>query len=319
MAPILLNMPGETRNSRPFWIIARMNAAITTSRPAAYAAIPGSQTGKKILIVDDSVLILKTLSSKLQASGYQTFTALDGSQAVSTVRRERPDLILLDINFPPDVGHGGGVAWDGFLILTWLRRMDEALNTPVVIITGSDPALFKNRCLAAGVAGYFQKPLNHDELLGAIGKLLDGRGEQNSLGQFASAKKVLFIDDENDWRFMASIYLQDSGFEVSAAANGAEGLAKMRQTKPDVVLLDLNLAGESGLDVLQLIKAEFPAARVVLYTGMDHDDQSIQAMLRLGAHQYLRKSTMGELLKAVQNAVGVPAKEERVLKMKLAQ
>src|SRR5689334_12871467 len=84
------------------------------------AAVNG--TGKKILIVDDSLIILKTLSIKLKAAGYQVFTAVDGSEAVSTVRRERPHLILLDIGFPPDVGHGGGVAWDGFLIMTWLRR-----------------------------------------------------------------------------------------------------------------------------------------------------------------------------------------------------
>src|SRR5213594_4756279 len=79
-------------------------------------------TAKKILIVDDSIVILKTLSMKLKSSGYQVLTAADGATAVSTVRRERPDLILLDITFPPDVAHGGGVAWDGFLIISWLQR-----------------------------------------------------------------------------------------------------------------------------------------------------------------------------------------------------
>src|SRR5215467_1987686 len=106
------------------------------NQPSTGPSAGAGVSGKKILIVDDSVIILKTLSAKLRSSGYQVFTAADGSQAVSTVRRERPDLILLDINFPPDVGHGGGVAWDGFLIMNWLRRMDEAVNTPVVIITG---------------------------------------------------------------------------------------------------------------------------------------------------------------------------------------
>ena len=80
---------------------------------------------KKILIVDDSVIILKTLSMKLTVSGYQVLTATDGGTAVSIVRRERPDLIVLDISFPPDVGHGGGVPWDGFLIMNWMKRLDE--------------------------------------------------------------------------------------------------------------------------------------------------------------------------------------------------
>ncbi len=260
-------------------------------------------TGKKILIVDDSVVILKTLSTKLRANGYQVFTAMDGSEGVSTVRRERPDLILLDINFPPDVGHGGGVPWDGFLIMNWLRRMDEALHTPIIIITGTDPAASKDRCAAAGVSGFFKKPLNTEELLGAIGKILGTPEEATPASRPSATKTVLFIDDENDWRFMAGIYLKDAGFTVVAASNGAEALARLRESKPDVVLLDLNLTSESGLEVMQLLKAQRPDLRVVLYTGMHHDEQSIQGMLRLGAHQYLRKGTMGEMLKAVQAAV----------------
>src|SRR5438874_6015269 len=77
---------------------------------------------KKILIVDDSTIILKALSMKLKLAGYAVLTAQDGAEAVSLARREQPNLILLDISFPPDVAHGGGVAWDGFLIMNWLLR-----------------------------------------------------------------------------------------------------------------------------------------------------------------------------------------------------
>src|SRR6185436_18936059 len=101
--------------------------------PGSLMSLPTSVTGevkdlkrKKILVVDDSPIILKTLSMKLKSRGYDVLTAEDGSVAVSTARREKPDLILLDITFPPDVGHGGGVPWYGFLIMNWLMRMDEA-------------------------------------------------------------------------------------------------------------------------------------------------------------------------------------------------
>lgn len=123
---------------------------------------------KKILVVDDSRIILKTLSMKLQASGYEVLTAEDGAVAVSTTRREKPDLILLDISFPPDVAHGGGVAWDGFLIMTWLKRMDEAKNIPIIVITGGKSEDLKQRALAAGAIGFFEKPIDNDELLAAI-------------------------------------------------------------------------------------------------------------------------------------------------------
>lgn len=127
----------------------------------------------KILIVDDSPVILKTLSMKLTANGYEVVTAEDGGSAVSLVRNERPDLVLLDISFPPDVGHGGGIPWDGFLILEWLRRLDEGKSIPFIIITGGDPAQYRHRALAAGAVSFFQKPINHEELLATIRQVLE--------------------------------------------------------------------------------------------------------------------------------------------------
>jgi two-component system response regulator GlrR len=129
--------------------------------------------GKKILIVDDNVIILKTVSMKLAANGYEVCTAEDGAGAVGAVRRVKPDLILLDLSFPPDVAHGGGVPWDGFLIMDWLRRLEEAKGIPIIVITGGDPVKFKDRALAAGAASFFHKPINNDELLTVIRKTLE--------------------------------------------------------------------------------------------------------------------------------------------------
>jgi CheY-like chemotaxis protein len=133
-----------------------------------------------ILIVDDNEVVLKTLSMKLTANDYEVVTALDGSQALSVVRRQRPDLILLDISFPPDVGHGGGVPWDGFRMIEWFSRMDEVKTTPVIIMTAGDAAKYKDRALAAGAAAFFQKPINNDELLAAINKILGTHVEETT-------------------------------------------------------------------------------------------------------------------------------------------
>jgi CheY-like chemotaxis protein len=125
---------------------------------------------KKVLIVDDSPVILRALSLKLIASGYDLSTAPDGSAAVAAVRRNKPDLILLDISFPPDVGPG--VAWDGFLIMGWLRRLDEAKGIPIIVITGGEPAKYRERAMAAGASYFFQKPIDNDELLAVVRQCL---------------------------------------------------------------------------------------------------------------------------------------------------
>src|SRR5262252_1438821 len=128
---------------------------------------------KRILVVDDNKLILKTISSKLKASGYEVLTAEDGGSAIRQVRQLQPQLILLDMNFPPDVGHGGGISWDGLLILSWIRRTTEAQKIPVIVITGGDLEQYKDRWLEAGVLDIFLKPIDHEALLAAIRWALD--------------------------------------------------------------------------------------------------------------------------------------------------
>ncbi len=122
---------------------------------------------KKVLVVDDNEIVRKAVSLKLAASGYEAFTAADGSAVVRVVDKEKPDLILLDILFPPDDAMGG-MSWDGFAILRWLRGMSENKNVPVIIISGTDPAKYKERCLQAGASAFLHKPLNMDELIATV-------------------------------------------------------------------------------------------------------------------------------------------------------
>jgi CheY-like chemotaxis protein len=117
---------------------------------------------KKILVVDDNDLIVKTISVKLKSAGFQVFTALEGAEAVALVRKQNPDLIVLDISFPPDVA---GVPWDGFRIMDWLHRVDESKRIPIIVITSGTGEKDKEHALAAGAVGFLQKPIDHDELL----------------------------------------------------------------------------------------------------------------------------------------------------------
>jgi len=120
---------------------------------------------KTILVVDDNEIVIKTITLKLQGSGYRVVSAMDGSEAVALARRENPDLILLDISFPPEVT---GVPWDGFRIMEWFHRLDAAKKIPVIVITGSEEPKTKERATAAGAVAFFQKPLEHDYLLRVV-------------------------------------------------------------------------------------------------------------------------------------------------------
>ena len=120
---------------------------------------------KTILVVDDNEIVIKTISLKLQGAGYRVVTAMDGSEAVAAARKENPDLILLDISFPPNVG---GVEWDGFRIMEWFHRLETVKKIPIIIITGSEDPKSKERATQSGAVAYFQKPLEHDYLLKVV-------------------------------------------------------------------------------------------------------------------------------------------------------
>lgn len=137
----------------------------TATETASGQRQPTATPSKKILIVDDDAVILKATSLKLKSRGYAVVTAMDGPGAISAVRKEKPDVILLDISLPANMG---AVAWDGLLVMSWLRRLEEARQIPIIVITGGDPMEYKNRSLAAGAMAFFHKPIEHGDLLSVI-------------------------------------------------------------------------------------------------------------------------------------------------------
>jgi len=125
---------------------------------------------KKVLVVDDDRVVLAALTLKLNANGYDVVTAADGAAAVTAVRKEKPDLILLDINFPADPG---SALQDGMGILTWLKRLDELARIPIVVITSGDRTRYEDKARAAGAAAFFQKGGDHEKLVAIIRTALD--------------------------------------------------------------------------------------------------------------------------------------------------
>jgi CheY-like chemotaxis protein len=127
---------------------------------------------KTILLVDANTVFLQTLSIALRAEGYEVTTAADGSAAVNAARGNMPDLIVLDLKYPPDVGHGGGVPWDGFLIVEWIKRMADFSRTRVIFTTNDPPAQYVERAIKAGACSLIQKGPDLGQLLSIIHRFL---------------------------------------------------------------------------------------------------------------------------------------------------
>jgi serine phosphatase RsbU (regulator of sigma subunit) len=100
--------------------------------------------------------------------------------------------------------------------------------------------------------------------------------------------RILMIDDEQLVREILTAYLEDSGFEVIQAGDGATGIELIRREQPDLVLCDLRMPGMDGLQVLATVTHEFPELPILVVSGMGGMGDAIQA-LKLGAWDYVTK------------------------------
>jgi DNA-binding response OmpR family regulator len=115
---------------------------------------------KHILVVDDDTLLRRSLSLQLEQAGYRTSTAANAEDALAFARRDRPDLIMLDIGLP---------GMDG---LEALRHFQDELDVPVIFVTARRRELDEILGLELGADGYITKPFNPDVLLARVKSVL---------------------------------------------------------------------------------------------------------------------------------------------------
>jgi CheY-like chemotaxis protein len=118
---------------------------------------------RKILIVDDDPDARTFVALALRREGYEAVAATDAISALTVARRERPDVIVLDLRLP---------AGDGFLVIDLLRKLPELAGTPVILRTGYAEFGTRQRARAFGVAACLQKPVRLTTLFEAIERVL---------------------------------------------------------------------------------------------------------------------------------------------------
>ena len=114
-------------------------------------------------------------------------------------------------------------------------------------------------------------------------------------------KVAIVEDDEQVRENLAALIRETKGFECAGTfASGEQALESMPRRAPDVVLMDVNLPGMSGVECVRLLKARVPDLQVVMLTVYDDSDRIFQA-LQMGASGYLlKRSTADEILRAVE-------------------
>jgi len=118
---------------------------------------------EKILIVEDNPQNMRLIEMTLRAKGYTLLKATDGGEALDMATRERPDLIIMDIQLPKV---------SGLEVTRRLRQMPAFSRTPIIALTAYAMKGDKEKFIEAGCGAYLSKPINTRELPEMVGKML---------------------------------------------------------------------------------------------------------------------------------------------------
>ena len=117
------------------------------------------------------------------------------------------------------------------------------------------------------------------------------------------ARTLLVVDDDDVFRTRVVRAFRERGFDVTAAASYEEAMAAARGESPELALVDLRLAGESGLDLVRDLRALDPTTKIVMLTGYGSIATAVQSV-RLGATSYLTKPVDADQIAAAFDPPG---------------
>ncbi len=213
--------------------------------------------GATILVVDDAPPNVKLLRLILGDAGYRVVEAYSGPEALETMRRERPDAMLLDVRMP---------GMTGYEVCRRVREDPEFAAMPVIMVTALSLSEERIMGIESGATDFISKPFNKKELLARVraSLMMAKYGRNGIVPQLPGA--MLIVDP--DWKILA----------VSPRA---------------IELLDIPSSGAIQFDFTQLLR---PDEKALLVAGDEPGDLQLHARSAIKARQSLVRDTDGKLI-----------------------
>jgi len=251
----------------------------------------------RVLVVDDIEANLRLIEARLNGEYYDVITATRGEEAVQKAKRERPDIVLMDVMMP------GGI--DGFEACRRIKQTPETRHIPVVMLTTLDDRESRLRGLQAGAEDFLTKPFDEVQLLARVKNLValkvvidelrareaNGRklgviGEELRPDPLdvhrLTAGNVLLVDDNQTQikRILSSLNVEH---RVAVLGSDEKGSAP-----PDLIVVSVCAKSFDGFRVIARMHSSEPTRNLPILAIVDPDDKprAIRA-LELGAHDVI--------------------------------
>ena len=211
-----------------------------------------------VLVIDDDDSAQDMMKRFLEKQGYNVIQAKTGEMGLKLATEHMPDLITLDVMMPE---------MDGWEVLNTLQSNERSKKIPVIMLSmANEPDIG----YSLGATDYLTKPVDWNELSTI---LLKHQIESDS-------QTVLIVEDDETTRQMLRKSLETNDYKVRSASNGKEGLEKVKQFKPGLILLDLMMPEMDGFEFAERLreKKEWLDIPVVVITAKDLSKEDLSRL-----------------------------------------
>jgi DNA-binding NarL/FixJ family response regulator len=251
----------------------------------------------RVVIVDDHAPFRRTIAILLAARGYDVVAeASCAATAVDAVERHAADAVLMDVGLRDD---------DAFAVCRLLTRSRPEL---AVLLTSADGRHDAQRIRRSGARGFVRKSRLHQIDLGKYWpreSIADGPRNAHRPETHPDAPhsaRVLVVDDKDVFRSTLLSILEAEGFDVAAAPDGETAIERVPRFQPDVVVMDVQMPGISGIEATRRLLRVAPHTAVVILS-LFTDPEITDLAARAGAFACLRKDApLDEMVSAIEAA-----------------
>ncbi len=252
----------------------------------------------RVLIIDDRHSLVWFIQRILQQAGYDVISAYDGTDGLRKARQEKPDLIILDTVMP---------RMNGFEVYHQLQMDNDTSGIPVLFLT-IEEGLDKKKLevpqprrlrrssrpqrrpdnKGEAITDFLTKPFTAEQITAKVRTMLQSSqsgAEQATTN--AGKPLILIVDDARSLVLLAERTLQKEGYDVITAYDGLDGLQKVRDEKPDLIILDIVMPGLDGIQALKFIR-KYSGTPILMLTS-ESEISIVKKALDLGADGYIVK------------------------------
>ena len=249
---------------------------LLVERPTDTSAGRPARPPRRILVVDDEVMIREMVTDFLSRSGYQVDTAADGAAAWDILQSQRYDLLVTDNRMPKVSG------------LELIKKVrDASLTLPVIMATGTLPIEEFARNPALQPAAVLLKPYSIMEMLGKVETVLRDAGPSPQLlmrlgtdesqrpqtgdpvhasqsAPITALQRILVVDRDSDLRLMYADVLTGPGREVDAAVNPEAGWEALQSNRYNLLITENDLPRLSGIEFIRKLRTAGMNLQVIM-------------------------------------------------------